>query len=66
MAEAIVDLVATGRTLKDNGLIELDCIFHSTARLIAHPLSYRTRHLDAVVQQIREAVANHSLVNLRP
>lgn len=66
MAEAIVDLVATGRTLKDNGLIELDCIFHSTARLIAHPLSYRTRHLDAVVQQIRDAVANRSLVNLRP
>lgn len=41
MAEAIVDLVSTGRTLKDNGLIELEQLFYSTARLIAHPLSYR-------------------------
>ncbi len=41
MAEAIVDLVATGRTLRDNGLIEIDQLFQSSARLIAHPLSLR-------------------------
>ena len=41
MSEAIVDLVSTGRTLKENGLIELECLFESSARLIAHPLSYR-------------------------
>lgn len=41
MSEAIVDLVSTGRTLKENGLIELDRLYESTARLIAHPLSYR-------------------------
>ncbi len=41
MSEAIVDLVSTGRTLKENGLIELEVLFESTARLIAHPLSYR-------------------------
>ncbi len=41
MSEAIVDLVSTGRTLKDNGLVELEVLFESTARLIAHPLSYR-------------------------
>lgn len=41
MADAIVDLVSTGRTLRDNGLIETDVLFHSTAHLIAHPLSYR-------------------------
>ncbi|MBD2310568.1 ATP phosphoribosyltransferase [Desertifilum sp. FACHB-1129] len=41
MSEAIVDLVSTGRTLKDNGLIEIEVLFESTARLIAHPLSYR-------------------------
>jgi len=41
MAEAIVDLVSTGKTLKDNGLIEIAVLYHSTARLIAHPLSYR-------------------------
>lgn len=41
MAEAIVDLVSTGRTLKDNGLIEIEVLYQSTARFIGHPLSYR-------------------------
>jgi ATP phosphoribosyltransferase len=41
MSEAIVDLVATGRTLRDNGLVALDELFHSTARLIGNPLALR-------------------------
>lgn len=41
MSEAIVDLVSTGKTLKQNGLMEIDTLFESTAHLIAHPLSYR-------------------------
>jgi ATP phosphoribosyltransferase len=41
ISEAIVDLVATGRTLKDNGLIAIEDLFHSTARLVGHPLSMR-------------------------
>ena len=59
MSEAIVDLVSTGRTLKENGLIEIDTLFESTARLIAHPLSYRlnTDGLCSWVEQIRQAFA---------
>lgn len=41
MSEAIVDLVSTGKTLKENGLVEIDILYESSARLIAHPLSYR-------------------------
>lgn len=41
MSEAIVDLVSTGRTLKENGLVEIATLYESTAYLIAHPLSYR-------------------------
>ena len=41
MAEAIVDLVATGKTLRENGLTKIDDLFYSTARLIANPLSIR-------------------------
>ena len=41
IAEAIVDLVATGRTLQENGLIAIEELFHSTARLVGHPLSLR-------------------------
>lgn len=44
MAEAIVDLVATGKTLKENGLIKIDDLYSSTARLIANPLSLRTEN----------------------
>jgi len=55
MSEAIVDLVSTGRTLKENGLIEIDVLFESTARLIAHPLSYRlnTYELRHWVEQLQ-------------
>lgn len=55
MSEAIVDLVSTGRTLKENGLVEIDTLYHSTARLIAHPLSYRlnTGNLHQLVEDLR-------------
>lgn len=56
MSEAIVDLVSTGRTLKENGLIEIEILYESTARLIAHPLSYRldSGGLHNWVEQLRE------------
>ncbi|MFN9547229.1 MAG: ATP phosphoribosyltransferase [Cyanobacteriota bacterium] len=41
MSEAIVALVASGRTLRDNGLVAIEDLFESTARLIGHPLSLR-------------------------
>jgi ATP phosphoribosyltransferase len=55
MSDAIVDLVSTGKTLKENGLLEIDVLFTSTARLIAHPLSYRLDRddLSGWVQQLR-------------
>jgi ATP phosphoribosyltransferase len=57
MSDAIVDLVSTGKTLKENGLIEIDVLFESTARLVAHPLSYRLNldGLDQLVNQLRSA-----------
>ncbi|MGB5959638.1 MAG: ATP phosphoribosyltransferase [Coleofasciculaceae cyanobacterium] len=64
MSEAIVDLVSTGQTLKENGLIEIDVLFESTARLIAHPLSYRLNidGLNTWVEQLN-TLANLSLVS---
>ncbi|MBW4468536.1 MAG: ATP phosphoribosyltransferase [Pegethrix bostrychoides GSE-TBD4-15B] len=58
MSEAIVDLVATGKTLKENNLIEVEEIFVSTARLIAHPLSYRLDedHLQERIEELRAIV----------
>jgi ATP phosphoribosyltransferase len=57
MSEAIVDLVATGRTLRDNGLVAIEDLFQSTARLVGHPLSLRldTGELGAIVDAMRLA-----------
>ena len=56
MSEAIVDLVSTGKTLKENGLIEIDILYESTARLIAHPLSYRLNrdNLNSIIEKLRQ------------
>ena len=58
MSEAIVDLVSTGKTLKENGLIEIDVLYESTARLVAHPLSYRLNrdNLDDLVAKLNHFV----------
>jgi ATP phosphoribosyltransferase len=55
MSEAIVDLVATGRTLRDNGLVAIEDLFTSTARLIGHPLALRLD--DGTLQVLVERVA---------
>lgn len=47
LAECIVDLTATGTTLRENDLVVLDEISTSTARLIANRGSYRLKH-DAI------------------
>jgi ATP phosphoribosyltransferase len=44
LSECIVDLSATGTTLRENDLAVLDEISHSTARLIANRGAYRLRH----------------------
>ena len=55
MAEAIVDLVASGRTLRDNGLVAIEELFQSTARLIGNPLALRLDRgeIHEIVEAIR-------------
>ena len=42
MAERIVDITATGTTLRENNLVVVDDVLASTARFFANPCSYRT------------------------
>lgn len=42
LARQIVDLVSTGRTLKDNGLVESECIMQISARLIVNRAALKT------------------------
>jgi ATP phosphoribosyltransferase len=43
LTDAIVDLTATGKTLVENQLEEIETIFESSARLIANPVSHRLK-----------------------
>jgi ATP phosphoribosyltransferase len=56
MVDAIVDLSATGTTLRENRLVELEELFTSTARLIANPVSHKLKAtaIDDVVTRLRE------------
>ena len=46
LVEAIVDLTATGTTLRENGLVIREEIAVSTARLIANPVAHKLRAAD--------------------
>lgn len=55
LAHGIVDLVATGRTLRENGLVEREEILRSSARLIANRVSQtlRAEEVDRIVARMR-------------
>jgi ATP phosphoribosyltransferase len=55
LVEAIVDLTATGTTLRENGLVEREMIAVATARLIANPVSHKLKApaIDSVVERLR-------------
>lgn len=51
LADAIVDLVATGRTLAENDLVVVGEVGQATARLVANRISYKVEY-----ERIREMV----------
>ncbi len=55
LAEAIVDLTATGTTLRENGLVEREMIFEATARLIANPVAHKLKAaaIDELLARVR-------------
>jgi ATP phosphoribosyltransferase len=59
LADCIVDLVQTGKTLAANGLVEDVVLFESTARLIANRAAFRLkrRRFAALVGALEEKVA---------
>ncbi|MEA2231166.1 MAG: phosphoribosyltransferase [Solirubrobacteraceae bacterium] len=55
LVEAIVDLTATGTTLKENNLVIREELFTSTARLIANPVSHKLKAeaIDELLEKLR-------------
>ena len=60
LADAIVDLTATGTTLRENNLIIREEILVCTARLIANPVADRLKAsaIDALLAKIADTVEN--------
>jgi ATP phosphoribosyltransferase len=56
LVEGIVDLTATGTTLRENGLVVREEIVYCTARLIANPVAHKLKApaIDALLERLRE------------
>ena len=55
LVDAIVDLTATGTTLRENGLVIREEIVVCTARLIANPVAHKLKaaEIDGVLERLR-------------
>ena len=56
LADMIVDLVQTGATLRENGLVEMRTILESQAVLVVNRASYRLRAKE--VRELIDALAS--------
>jgi ATP phosphoribosyltransferase len=55
LSSRIVDLVSTGKTLAENGLVEVEVIAHITSRLIANRAAFKTdSRVVAIIDAMRE------------
>jgi len=59
LADCIVDVVETGRTLEENGLVPMEDVARSSARLVVNRASYHAQResVSALVQALRGASA---------
>lgn len=63
LSDLIVDIVSTGRTLKENNLVEIIKIMDSTTRLICNRVSYRTKYneIQPLVEIMQQKVKGGSI-----
>jgi ATP phosphoribosyltransferase len=59
LSDRIVDIVSSGRTLKENGLVEYEHIVQITSRLIVNPVSYRLKdeQIGLMVERLSKVVS---------
>ena len=58
IADEILDITATGNTLKENNLVEMENVMTSTTRLIANTVSYRLKFdkINEFMEKIQKSV----------
>jgi len=67
LCERIVDLVASGRTLRENGLVEVEEIARSSARLIVNRASLKTKYrkIQGLIESLKERVVSPKALGLK-
>ena len=64
LSEMIIDIVETGRTLKENKLVEVDSVYTATARLIANRVSFKLKfeRLNKLVEDLQRVLAEEETI----
>lgn len=60
LSEVIVDIVETGKTLKENGLVVLEDICDISARMVVNEVSMKMEHerISAIIKDLKEYLNN--------
>jgi len=63
LSDRIVDIVSTGRTLRENGLVEYETIVSITSRLVVNPVSYRmkNREISTLVSRLTDTIEEQAV-----
>lgn len=63
LADRIVDIVSTGRTLKENGLVELERMMEITSRLVVNRVAYRmkNREIEELADRLDQVVKGETV-----
>ena len=61
IADEILDITATGRTLLENDLVEMENVIESTTRLIANEVSYRIKNeiIEDIINKIKKVINSY-------
>ena len=65
LSERIVDLVSTGATLRDNGMVEVETIAEVTTRLIVNRASLKTKHrqITQIIDDLEKVIGSETRIS---
>ena len=66
LSERIVDLVSTGATLRENGMVEVETITEVTTRLIVNRASLKTKHqrITQIIEGLEKIIGDEARISL--
>lgn len=66
LSERIVDLVSTGDTLRDNGMVEVETIAEITTRLIVNRASLKTKHrqITKIIDALDKVIGSETRISV--